>query len=97
MRTERAPDAVYARYAVDLGKRGCREQLLQQVLKIMIAHHAEQCGKQGMAVLHQAFICDLYEIEVVRGRYFPQTHSHSADGWDQPAASQVDRQQWWTA
>ena len=39
--------------------------------------------EQARAVLHLAFICELYETQVRRGRYFLHTHSHSADSWDQ--------------
>ena len=35
------------------------------------------------AVLHLAFICELYEMQVHGGRYFLHTHSHSADSWEQ--------------
>ena len=35
--------------------------------------------KEARAVLHLAFICELYEIQVHGGRYFFHTHSHSAD------------------
>ena len=37
------------------------------------------CG----AVLHLAFICELYEVQVHGGWYFLHTHSHSADSWEQ--------------
>ena len=40
--------------------------------------------EQTMAVLHLAFICELYEIQVREGRYFLRTHSDSAKSWDQP-------------
>ena len=40
--------------------------------------------EQTRAVLHLAFICKLYDIQVRKGRYFPLTHSHSAKSWDQP-------------
>ena len=40
--------------------------------------------KQARAVLHLAFICELYEVQVRRGRCSLHTHSHSADSWDQP-------------
>ena len=39
--------------------------------------------EQAHAILHLAFICELYEIQVRRGRYFLHTHSNSADSWDQ--------------
>ena len=39
--------------------------------------------EQAHAILHLAFIGELYEIQVRRGWYFPPTHSHSADSWDQ--------------
>ena len=35
------------------------------------------------AVLHLAFICELYEMQVHGGRYFLHTHSRSADSWEQ--------------
>ena len=35
------------------------------------------------AILHLAFICELYEMQVHGGRYFLHTHSHSADSWEQ--------------
>ena len=38
--------------------------------------------EQVRAVLHLAFICELYEIQGRDGRFF--THSHSAKSWDQP-------------
>ena len=40
--------------------------------------------EQAQTVLHLAFICELYEIQVHGGRYFLHTHSHSADSWGQP-------------
>ena len=40
--------------------------------------------EQARTVLHLAFICELYEIQVHGGRYFLHTHSHSADSWEQP-------------
>ena len=36
------------------------------------------------AYLHLAFICELYEIQVRRGRYFLRTHSQSSNSLDQP-------------
>ena len=39
--------------------------------------------ERARAVLHLAFICELYEIQVHGGRYFLHTHSHSADSWAQ--------------
>ena len=35
------------------------------------------------AVLHLAFICELYEMQEHGGQYFLHTHSHSADSWEQ--------------
>ena len=32
-------------------------------------------GEQTRAVLHPAFICELYEIQKRQGRYFLHTHS----------------------
>ena len=40
--------------------------------------------ERARAVLHLAFICELYEIQVNGGRYFLHTHSHSEDSWEQP-------------
>ena len=40
--------------------------------------------EQARVVLHLAFICELYEIQVHGGLYFLHTHSHSADSWEQP-------------
>ena len=40
--------------------------------------------EQLWAVLHLAFIYDLYEIRVRVGRYFLHTQSHAAKSWDQP-------------
>ena len=40
--------------------------------------------EQARAVLHLAFICELYEIQVRRGRYFLHTNSHSSNSLDQP-------------
>ena len=40
--------------------------------------------EQARAVLHLALICELYKIQVRRGRHFLHTHSHSADSLDQP-------------
>ena len=40
--------------------------------------------EQARAVLQRAFLCELYEIQVRRGRCFLHTHSQSADSWDQP-------------
>ena len=39
-------------------------------------------GQPVRAVLHLAFICELYEIQVHGGRYSLHTHSHSADSWE---------------
>ena len=44
------------------------------------------CEEQTRAVLHLAFICELYEIQVRERRYFLHTHTHSAKSWDQPTA-----------
>ena len=41
--------------------------------------------EQTRAVLHLAFICELYELHVRKRRYFLHTHSHRAKSWDQPA------------
>ena len=39
--------------------------------------------EQARAVLHLAFICELHEMQVRRGRNFLHTHSsHSTDSWD---------------
>ena len=38
--------------------------------------------EQTRAVLHLAFTCDVYEIQVREGRYLLHTHSHSAKSWD---------------
>ena len=35
--------------------------------------------EQARVVLHVAFICELYELQVRRGRYFLHTPSHSAE------------------
>ena len=52
--------------------------------------------EQARAVLHLAFICELYEIQVHGGRYFFHTHSHAADNWEQPTVtgSQTRFRQW---
>ena len=39
-------------------------------------------GQLVRAVLHLAFICALYEIQVHGGRYLLHTHSHSAESWE---------------
>ena len=41
--------------------------------------------EEARAVLHLVCICELYEIQVRRGRFLLHTLSHSADSWDQPA------------
>ena len=39
--------------------------------------------EQARSVLHLAFICELYEIQVHGGRYYLHTHSYSADSLEQ--------------
>ena len=45
--------------------------------------------EQSRAVLHLAFICEEYEIQVSEGRYFLHIHSHSAKSWDQPTVVDI--------
>ena len=40
--------------------------------------------ERARAVLHLAFIWELYEKQVHGDRYFVHTHLHSADSWEQP-------------
>ena len=40
--------------------------------------------ERARAVLHLAFICELYEIQLQGGRYFLHAHSQSADSSEQP-------------
>ena len=48
--------------------------------------------EQTRAVLHPAFICEVYEVQMREGRYFLHTLSHSAKRWDQPTT--VDFMNW---
>ena len=41
------------------------------------------------AYLHQAFICELYEIQVRMRRYYLHTHSHSFDSLGEPSTVNV--------
>ena len=52
--------------------------------------------EQARAVLHLAFICELYQIQVHGGQNFFHTHSHAADNWEQPTVtgSQTRFRQW---
>ena len=75
----------------DFNKADCRNKCRKMVdnskpLLLIGSPIDSRCENRERArgVLHLAFICELYEIQVREGRYFLHTHSHSAKSWDQP-------------
>ena len=73
----------------DFSKADCRNECRKVVenskplLLIGSPIYSVGTGQPVQAVLHLAFNCELYEIQVHGGRYFLHTHSHSADSWEQ--------------
>ena len=75
----------------DFNKADCRTKcikLIENSKPLLLTGYPIDSGggdkDQTRAVLHLAFICELYEIQVREGRYFLHTPSHSAKSWDQP-------------
>ena len=73
----------------DFSKADCRNKCKKLVVNwkplLLIGSPVESVGtgQPVRAVLHLAFICELYEIQVHGGRYLLHTHSHSAESWEQ--------------
>ena len=66
----------------------CRKLIENSTSSLLMGSPIDSHGEdeeQTRVVLHLAFICELYEIQVREQRYFLHTHSHSAKSWDQPA------------
>ena len=73
----------------DFNKADCRNKcrkLVQNWKPLLLIGSPIDSGREdkerARAVLHLAFICELYEVQVHGGRYFLHTHSHSADSWE---------------
>ena len=63
----------------------CRKLMEHSKPLLLVGSPIDSDGEdeeQTRTVLHMAFICELYEIQVREGRYFLHTHSHFAKSRD---------------